>query len=164
MKQIERILCPVDFSETSTEAFDYANRLAATTGAELIVLHSFDAPALHGITGQDRPADPLLVRRLEAQTSPLPGVRIQRVLHAGLPAETICLQAEQRNCDLIVMGTHGLTGLAHLLLGSVAEHVLRHAPCPVLVVRGRRANEPPLDKPLMPPPIVVHGGPGSPLA
>ena len=70
-----------------------------------------------------------------------------RVLHAGPPAEVICWLAQERKCDLIVMGTHGRSGLKHLLLGSVAELVLRNARCPVLTVRDRPANDPQLAEP-----------------
>ena len=75
-----------------------------------------------------------------------------RVLHAGPPGEVICWLAENLACDLIVMGTHGRTGLKHLLLGGVAEYVVRHARCPVLTVAEKPADEPPLVEPLALPP------------
>lgn len=144
---ITRILCPVDFSETSSQAFQYADRLAQSEQAQLILLHAFDVPERLGLLGQDRACDPHLAERLEQVRSTSPELRVERVLHAGPAGKVICWLAEQRACDLIVMGTHGRTGLAHLLLGSVAEHVLRHARCPVLVVRLHLAHEPALPEP-----------------
>jgi universal stress protein A len=84
-----------------------------------------------------------------------PDIPLRRALHAGRPGEVICWMAEDQQCDLIVMGTHGRGGLAHLLLGSVAEYVVRHAHCPVTIVRDAPAKEPPLDEPRvmpLPPP------------
>jgi universal stress protein A len=142
----QRILCPVDFSETSGKALQYAERLAAASGAEVVVLHAFDP-------GQTRPLDPTLRDRLETLRPASPQVKFRHVLHAGSAGEVICWYAEDQKCDLIVMGTHGRTGLMHLILGSVAEHVLRHARCPVQVVRNRPAQEPRLKEPVvMPPP------------
>ena len=68
-------------------------------------------------------------------------------MHAGPPGEVICWMAQEQQCDLVVLGSHGRAALAHLLLGSVAEYVLRHARCPVLTVRDRPADEPPLAEP-----------------
>jgi len=147
MKRIERILCPVDFSETSTKALEYAERVARSTGAELVLLHVFDVYEDLGMLGQQVPADATLPDKLQAIGPSVPDVRVERVLHGGPPAEVICWMAQNRHCDLIVMGTHGRGGLAHLFLGSVAEHVLRHARSPVVVVRNRPANERPLEEP-----------------
>ncbi|HVC95775.1 MAG TPA: universal stress protein [Pirellulales bacterium] len=147
MKRIKRVLCPVDFSETSTKALEYAERVARSTGAELILLHVFDVPEDLGMLGQQVPSDATLPDKLQAIGPSSPDVPVERMLHAGPPAEVICWLAQDRHCDLIVMGTEGRTGLAHLFLGSVAEHVLRHARSPVVVVRNRPANEPPLEEP-----------------
>jgi nucleotide-binding universal stress UspA family protein len=147
-----RILCPVDFSEASRQALQYGERLAAASGAEVVVLHAFDLPGSYDYPGQTRPLDPTLRERLEMVRPASPQVKFHHALHAGLAGDVICWYAEDQKCDLIVMGTHGRTGLKHLLLGSVAEHVLRHARCPVLVVRDRPANEPPLKEPLVLPP------------
>jgi universal stress protein A len=147
MKQIKRILCPIDFSETSAKALGYAERLARSTGAELVLLHVFDVPEDLGMLGQQVPADARLPDKLQAIGPSAPELPVERVLHAGPPADVICWMAQNRDCDLIVMGTHGRGGLAHLFLGSVAEHVLRHARSPVVVVRNRSANEPPLVEP-----------------
>lgn len=156
MKMIQHILCPTDFSATSEKAVKYAEELAIEAGAELTLLHAFETPATWSLAGQTHPRDP----RLEAQLNDvLSGSahshRIHRSLHAGSPGEVICWMAQDRNCDLIVLGTHGRTGLRHLLFGSVAEHVLRHARCPIVAIRDRDPDEPPLPQPIvmpLPPP------------
>lgn len=147
MSLIQRVLCPVDFSETSHKAFEFAQRLAQASGAELLLLHVFDVPATLGLVGQEHPSDPTLAERLDAVRPSLAGLKVDRVLHAGPPADVICWMAQHRGCDMIVMGTHGRGGVAHLLMGSVAEHVMRSARCPVVTVRNRPPDEPPLPEP-----------------
>lgn len=149
MESFQRILCPIDFSETSMAAFRYADRLANVSGAELLLLHAFDSPESYDLLGQTQPVDPALGAQLESYRSASPKVKVTHALHAGHPGEVICWFGEDRNCDLIVMGTHGRTGLKHLFMGSVAEHVLRHSRCPVLVVRMRPPEEPRLKEPLV---------------
>lgn len=152
-ESFQRILCPVDFSETSGKALQLAERLASASGAEVIVLHVFDLPASYDHPGQTRPIDPAVRDQLENLRPASPQVKFRHVLHAGPAGDVICWMAEDQKCDLIVMGTHGRTGLMHLILGSVAEHVLRHARQPVLVVRNRPATEARLKEPIvMPPP------------
>lgn len=150
MSAIRRILCPIDFSATSLKALRYAAEMAAG-GAELLLLHAFDLPQTLTYDSQQQPADPKLREQLDKVEVKPPAAKVFRLLHAGLPGEVICWTAQQQNCDLIVLGTHGRTGLKHLLLGSVAEHVIRHARCPVLTVRDRPADEPPLTEPLVMP-------------
>lgn len=147
MTAFHRILCPVDFSDASTKALLFAERLVRETGAELILLHAFDHPASYDAAGQHEPADPDLMRQFVELTPHHPDTKLERILHAGPAAEVICWLAQERGCDLIVMGTHGRTGLRHLLLGSVAEFVLRHARCPVTTVRVYSPDEPPLTEP-----------------
>jgi nucleotide-binding universal stress UspA family protein len=156
MQPIQRILCPVDFSETSTAAFAFAERLAAALGSEIILVHAFDMPETYDLGGQERPADPSLAKRLEQVKASAPNLKVTRVLHAGLPGEVICWIAQEHKCDLIVIGTHGRTGLAHLFLGSVAEYVMQHARSPVLTVRKRPAGERPLAEPIVLPPPPPH--------
>jgi universal stress protein A len=147
MALFQRILCGVDFSATSTRALQFAERLAHDTGAELILAHAFDVPASYDAAGQKEPYDPKVRAQLE-QIVPLhPEIRVRRVLHAGAPGEVICWLAESEQCDLIVLGTHGRSGLAHLLLGSVAQYVVRHAHRPVVVVRDPPPDEPPPREP-----------------
>lgn len=148
MKAIQRILCATDFSDAATDAFRYAERLAKSANAELVVLHAFDVPKTLDYAGQTQPADPLIQERLNAVCASA-HVPVTGVLHAGAPGEVICWVAQSRECDLIVTATHGHTGLAHLLFGSVTEYVLRHARCPVLTVRQRTPDEPPLAEPLV---------------
>jgi universal stress protein A len=154
-----RILCPTDFSETSERAMKYAERLAESSGAELILLHAFDMPETYDARGQTRPADPELEPKLRRLQSSSARVKLTHALHAGPAGDVICWFAEDRQCDLIVMGTHGRTGLKHLLLGSVAEHVVRYARCPVLVLRTPKAGEPRLTEPVVlpppPPPLMM---------
>jgi nucleotide-binding universal stress UspA family protein len=155
MAVFQRILCPVDFSPTSTKALLFTERLVRETGAELILVHAFGVPAAYDEAGQSQPADPQVRAQLENIAPMFPGISLRRALHAGPPGEVICWMAEDEQCDLIVMGTHGRGGLRHLLLGSVAEYVLRHAHCPVTVVRDVPAKEPPLGEPRvipLPPP------------
>lgn len=152
---IERILCAVDFSEASEAAFEYAQGLADKLAGELVLLHAFDKPAPRESGGQTRPADGTVRIKLEAMQISSSQVHLIRVMHAGPAGKVICWAAEDKKCDLIVMGTHGRTGLSHLLFGSTAEYVLRHARCPVLTVRQHQANEPPLEEPTvvpLPPP------------
>ncbi len=147
MTVFQRVLCPVDFSETSAKALLFAERLVRETGTELILLHAFDAPASYDAAGQYEPARPEIRRQFEEITPLHPEIKLERIMHAGPAGEVICWLAQDRNCDLIVMGTHGRTGLRHLLLGSVAEYVLRHAHCPVTTVRDPSTLEPPLAEP-----------------
>src|SRR5262245_49599770 len=119
MKTIERILCPVDFSDSADAAVDYALDVARQTGAALVLLHAYD--------GREAAQTDQFQRQLAATATGAPDVKIERVLHAGQAGEVICWSAEQRRCNLIVMGTHGSTALKHLVVGSVTDYVLRHA-------------------------------------
>ena len=152
---IERILCAVDFSDTSDVAFKYAEGLAENLAGELVLLHAFDKPASADVRGTNRPADQTLRVKLETMQISSRQVHLKHVLHVGPPGEVICWVAQDMECDLIIMGTHGRTGLSHLLFGSTAEYVLQHARCPVLTIRQRPDNEPALKEPSavpLPPP------------
>lgn len=146
MKLISRILCPLDFSEPSMHAFRYAEELAIASDAQLIIAHAFDRPATLDLPDQTDPADPKLKGQLHGVESSLP---LERLLHAGPAGKVICWLAQEQQCDMIVLGTHGRTGLKHALFGSVAEYVLRHARCPVLTIRQRPPDEPKLEEPLV---------------
>ena len=149
MQTITRILCPTDFSDSAEKAVGYAEKLAIDTKAELLLFHAFDTPATWTLSGQEHPRDPKIQQELDGVLFDSPHARkIERLLHAGPPGEVICWIAQDRKCDLIVMGTHGRTGLKHLLFGSVAEYVLQHARCPVLSLRERDPKEQPLVRPL----------------
>jgi nucleotide-binding universal stress UspA family protein len=146
MIAIRRILAPTDFSDNSIPALRYAAELAEKFAAELVLLHVVQdmtlvlpdavmptpvaAPDLDEMTAAARAGLARLVADLNlARLNPATEVRI------GTPAVEIDAAAKDLKADLICVSTHGRTGLAHLLLGSVAEKILRHAPCPVLVVR-----------------------------
>src|SRR5690349_14676080 len=127
MDAFKRILCATDFSQTAARAFELAQELARDTKSELLLLHAFEIPKELTAESQSIPEDPKIAERVRAMAAEAI-VPVTQVLHAGPPGEVICWIAQQRQCDLIVLGTHGRTGLMHLLLGSVSEHVMRHAP------------------------------------
>jgi nucleotide-binding universal stress UspA family protein len=139
-----RILVPVDFSDTSRAAVHEAVELARTFKSTLILIHVGDRAASEletefplGLEGslQDAERERLLkVLTPAEQTSLNPHL----VLCAGSPAAEIVRCAEEREVDVIVMGTHGRGAVGHLIMGSVAEKVVRTAPCPVLVIRQQR--------------------------
>ncbi len=132
IEPIQRILFPTDFSPAANAAFEYAERIAGSTGARLLVLH---VPQDSATVGPLNNVDGKKKRQLDAIRSELPDVKIERIFYAGSPGEVICWIAQERRCDQIVIGTHGRTGLINLLMGSVAENVVRKAPCPVLTVK-----------------------------
>ena len=152
MMTIHTILYPTDFSTTTDHAYEVAAALASDYEATLLILHAWQrSPVVYCRAGAILVADPENVRtkaeaNLNAWLSPALGIRVERLLVEGDACEAILRVAESQNCDLIVMGTHGRTGLDRIVLGSVAEHVLRRAPCPVLTVRapagGDRAAAP----------------------
>lgn len=149
IKPIRRILFPTDFSNASETAFAYAERLAASTGAKLFILHVFAMPDFWGSGGQPEDVDAEVKRKLTdiRPSAPGTGIEVEHLAHGGKPGEVICWIAHEHHCDQIVMGTHGHTGVAHLLMGSVAEYVVRHARSPVLTVRQRAEKEKPLKRP-----------------
>jgi nucleotide-binding universal stress UspA family protein len=138
MLPLHTILYPTDFSAPSEQAFSVACALAREQDARLIVVHvAAEPPAVYsGVLMAPPPASDLdeVQARLEAIQAP--GVQVEYRLEFGHPAATICRLAAQLGCDLIVMGTHGRSGLHHVLLGSVAEQVVRRACCPVLTIHG----------------------------
>jgi len=156
---VTRILVPTDFSETADAALEYAKTLATDLGASLHLLHVFQDPDLIMPFANEAYAPPppdIRVRELAAaRTSLLKRMSPEdedrfagtHAIVEGLTAKEIVNYAEQYAIDLIVMGTHGRRGVAHLLLGSVAEHVVRTARCPVLTVchadEGRKAEREP---------------------
>jgi len=145
---VKCILAPVDFSPSSLHALACARMLAKRFHAELLVLHVVDQTYLAGAP-QLTIANPGLAgilneewRRANAAAARL-GARIQRqwrrsrmLVKRGAPWQTIVETAQRNGADLLVMATHGRTGLAHALIGSVTERVVRHAHCAVLTVRG----------------------------
>jgi nucleotide-binding universal stress UspA family protein len=140
MLPINTILHPTDFSQQSDDAFGLACSLAKDHGARLIVLHVREIPvAVYGEFGHlpVEPEDQGAIReRLTRVVPTQPAVRIEHHLISGDAATGILRFAETVPCDLIVMGTHGRTGLGRLVMGSVADQVVRKAPCAVLTVKG----------------------------
>ncbi|MGE3509858.1 MAG: universal stress protein [Vicinamibacterales bacterium] len=139
-----RILVPTDFSETSNEAVRQGVALARARGSSLILLyvgHALGEVATAFPLGLEASLVDAERERLLQILSPADqaAVHPEFVMCAGQPAEEIVRCAAEREVDLIVMGTHGRGGVSHLLLGSVAEKVIRTAPCPVLVVRRQTA-------------------------
>jgi nucleotide-binding universal stress UspA family protein len=142
---IRHILAPTDFSDYSKKAISDAFELARTFGAKLSLLHVIEPPPypIEGFAPSAVGAD--LLGDLEQQASTelaqvLPDaqeatVEVTRAVAIGSPSQKIVETAEAEHVDLIVMATHGRTGLSHLLIGSVAERVVRTAPCPVLTIR-----------------------------
>jgi nucleotide-binding universal stress UspA family protein len=141
---IERILIPVDFSETAAAAADYGCDLALRLGARVTLLHVF-SPGIIATPDAVFAPTPEELRALAnaarthllsmAEKLAREGLAVDCVAVEGaVPAETIGDIAERDQADLIVMGTHGRRGVTHLFLGSVAEQLMRHAPCPVLTV------------------------------
>jgi nucleotide-binding universal stress UspA family protein len=155
MLTIRRILCPVDFSYFSRRALDLAFTLAARSGAEITALHvtaaSFPPMAAFPEVPALFPLDAAVMERLRAELasfvapSRTPDIPLRTVVAEGAPVTTILLEAEALRADLIVMGTHGVGGFERWVLGSVAEKVLRKAPCPVLTVTAARQGPFPLD-------------------
>ncbi len=142
MLAIRTILHPTDFSQYSEYAFPLACSLARDHGAKLIVLHETPPPQMVVYDGMpvSQPA-PMLYRdgaeeRLKQIKPADPQVKIEHRLEEGPAAPEILRIAKETNADLIVMGTHGWTGLARLLMGSIAEQVVRKAPCPVLTLKA----------------------------
>jgi len=142
--QWKRILAPVDFSPPSEAALSYALRLAHGVGAEVCVCHiipiphALDALYERGLTppeGVKRIAQKARKRIKEIAETPGTVVPVRIHFKEGEAVEHILQQAETLKVDLIVMGTHGRQGAKRFLLGSVAEAVIRRAPCPVLTLR-----------------------------
>jgi universal stress protein A len=146
---LKRILVPLDFSECSLKALRYAVPLARQFGASIELLHVVQVPSVMGgefgaidltdvrqqmTTAARQQIKQLLEDRISAE------VTADGFVKEGRPASAIVESARESNADLIVIGTHGYTGLKHVLMGSTAESVVRHAACPVLVVRERERD------------------------
>ncbi len=136
------ILVATDFSETAARALDLAAELATKLGAQLHLLHvlgitELGVPEL-GLAVTSTMMDSMVAnaqKRLDALTAAKPAMKIEALLRTGDTRAEILHVATQVGAELIVLGTHGRRGLSRALLGSVAEYVLRHAHCPVLITR-----------------------------
>ena len=141
----KRILCPVDFSETARAAMDTAIELAAKFDGELVLVHAYPIPGYTFPDGSavasarmlqelsDEAARHLDEWRALAEKAGAKKVSVETAV--GDPAGEIVRVAADKKADLVVMGTHGRTGIEHALMGSIAERVVRRAKCPVLTVR-----------------------------
>jgi len=155
MEKIKKILAPTDLSDLSQAGVRYALNLAKAVGAEVMVYHvvNYEELIQYGekmaMTRPSRPADSILEK---AQTvlsrflrehfaDLIPPVKVHEKVELGRPDENIVEEARKERPDLIVISTHGRTGLSHILLGSVTEKVVRHAPCPVLSIRPEREQK-----------------------
>ena len=144
MIKYRHLLCPIDFSDISNHAFQTAIDLAEQFKADLHVIHVFQLPASTFPDGiysapddmEDKIESQLLNRLDEfVKNNATPKINITTSLYEGIPHVEIINSANEINADLIVMGTHGRTGLSHVLLGSVAERVIRTSKIPVLSVK-----------------------------
>ncbi|MHA3770379.1 universal stress protein [Verrucomicrobiota bacterium sgz303538] len=156
--RLKTILVPTDFSEPSYNALNHALGLAGQFGSSVLLVHVIEPVHPYPVNGLthypgDLPSDSLyelrdeaektLVRLRDAASAAL-DAPVQVSLRVGRATDEIVLAAKELEADLIVIATHGYTGLKHVFLGSTAERVVRHAPCPVLVLRSRK-EPPPTD-------------------
>ena len=141
MLQPKNIIAAIDFSESSLLAMETALSLAPDRGGILCLLHVLEVPRGIDPIGVLQPSieelDAEALERLQelVPENPDKDIQIERLVVRGAPAKMIASQARERATDLIVVGTHGRTGLARMLLGSTAESLLRQSPCQVLVVK-----------------------------
>lgn len=152
---IRRMLVPIDFSAGSNRATDYAIVMAAALGASVHLLHVVEAAFVREAHWNPAaPETPALrlhairdgYRKLAASATRFSesGGRVTTEVRSGRAPREIVAVAHSRGMDLIVMGTHGRTGLYHVMHGSVAHHVVRNAPCPVLAVCERSMDDTPV--------------------
>ena len=139
-----KVLYPTDFSAAGKHALELATSLARDGGGSLVIIHVEEPPMAYGggelYSGVQEPDREELRKALAAVVPADPSVPCVHKLLVGDPAEAIIQVAESDGVDLIVMGTHGRTGLGRLLMGSVAESVVRRARCPVLTVKQPAAG------------------------
>ena len=138
--EIKQILCPIDFSYNSKVALSLASRLAKEHDAELHLVYSYQMPfAYTDSTVMGTFPDPVDMepdrKELERTSPAIADVRFRREFLIGSPDRSLVDYADENNIDLIVMSTHGRTGMGRVLMGSVAEAVVRRAPCPVLTIK-----------------------------
>lgn len=145
--KIKRVLVPIDFSKDSLKALDYAADFAKPLGAELVTLFVIEpiyyavpdlagtaAGAVGGMIEEQRASAKQQLTRLQARYAKRK-ITLRTLLQTGTPYQAIVDTAKSLKAGLIVMSTHGRTGMKHLLLGSTAERVVRTATCPVLTMR-----------------------------
>lgn len=140
-----KILFPTDFSSTGETALEYAAALARERNALLVIVHVQEPPPIYAegpyYYGQPEPDAEVLRNMLLAVKPHDPAVACHYRFAQGIPACGILSVAKEEDVDLIVMSSHGRTGLRRLLMGSVAEEVMRRAECPVMVVKPTVKSE-----------------------
>ncbi|MFM8734281.1 MAG: universal stress protein [Pirellulales bacterium] len=138
------ILFPTDFSTASDAAIEHAATLATSSGATLLILHVEEPPLAYGggelYYGIPEPDSERIRKMLDDVRPKDPAVPCTHRLTMGDPASEIVRIAAEEGVEMIVLGTHGRTGVTRFLMGSVAEAVVRRAPCPVLVYRETAAK------------------------
>lgn len=153
MVKLKKILCPSDFSENAQYALQYAIHLMSKDDeATLYMIHVVDnrvfdyngpiyeqEPYITKIA-LDQSTREQLEKKLLALVPEEIQNRVETIISFGIPFLEIIMAARNKDIDLIVIGTHGRTGIAHMLIGSVAEKVVRKAPCPVLSVKSKKEN------------------------
>lgn len=140
---IRKILCPIDFSQHAELVVEWAIHLAQEHDSEVLLLHAYHLPVeFQQLEGAYLPADFWDSVKEEAERSlaiyaeraRAMSVSVREIVREGYPASVIQEEAREENADMIVMGSRGLSGLKHLLLGSIAERVVQKAHCPVLTL------------------------------
>ena len=147
MKKVEKILAPTDLSELSRIGLEYALELARGWSAEVTVYHvanaaelaNYKAASLDDLLEKHRKSLGEFLSRHFAELLPL--VEVRQKVEIGSPANNVLEESEREGSDLIVMSTHGRTGLAHVLMGSVTEQVVRNAVCPVFSVHPPKPRQ-----------------------
>jgi len=144
--KLRKILFSTDFSTCSDAALHMATSLARDAGATLVIVHVEEPPMVYGYGAAYYGAlDPGVEQQremLERLVPDDPEVPTEHRLIQGAPADAIVRVADEESVDLIVMGTHGRTGITRVLMGSVAEDVVRHAHCPVLTFKQPHGQPP----------------------
>ncbi len=142
---VQRILVPIDFSDNAASVLDWAAHLAKEHGSRILLLHVYHLPVeFQQLEGAYLPPDfwSTVKNEAEQQLGRFAedlrgrGLEVEALVREGYPATVIVEEAESLEADLVVIGTHGLSGLKHMLLGSIAERVVQKAPCPVLTVKS----------------------------
>jgi nucleotide-binding universal stress UspA family protein len=144
-KEVRRVLVPVDFSDSARPIVEYACGIAKDRGAAVSLLHVVTTPSSAFDSPKGAVANPKVVAEFrsaaEKELDPLvalvkkAGVPVESKVLLGAPAREIVRFAKESKADLVVVGTHGRSGMRHVFLGSVAENVVRLCPCPVITLR-----------------------------
>ncbi|MFQ5956605.1 MAG: universal stress protein [Candidatus Brocadiales bacterium] len=142
MINIKVILCPIDYSKGSLVALDYAVHFAQREAAKLCLIHVVDVRYLEGYAPLEvANPDSETISRMKAELKEHVPEEVRKkgdvetMVTVGIPVIEIINAAKEKGADVIIMGTHGRTGIAHVIMGSVAENVVRRSSCPVLTVR-----------------------------